>query len=635
MKLKKMLCLFLMMFSFFLLVSCEKTTTDSKDENNTTDGDINPAATFTITYVVDNQTTVVKEYANGTSLTYEMILNDACNGEVPFKKGYDTNFEWYTSNDYAVKASNPYVVTANASLHLKWNKFEKAQPTLFMVGDSTVCSFSDSYYYPRYGYGTQIENFLEDSVKIKNYAKSGRSSRSYISEYEYTLIKDGQTGDNISVPGISKGDYLLIGFGHNDQKSGDTFTDARKDTNDSTSFKYYLYEYYVKLALENEATPILCTPIVRANSTDDYSGQAGHNIATGDYAQAIRDLASEYNIPLIDLTKITAERYTELGYSEAKWYHAFTGGKYDDYANVVLDEATVDNTHLNIYGAKYVAYRFIEELKKTSCSLKHYVLDSITEPTKENDLVHNDSYKLNSFYIPVLSAYEAPDHFKTTSDGWYGTAFGYTKVNPNDASKGFVATETSTGVFKVGQSGSIKYGKFNDSKNGDGFAFVFQQIDKSKNFVLTANAKVITAGKTANTGFGLMVRDECYIRQEKSFALATNFVGAGLTTSGQMTYALFDRTVNKTGSVFTYKENQAKQELFAADETASLKIERQNQTIIATVTYNGETYTKSYPDFDLFTIDTKNLYVGMFATNGTVAEFTDVVLTITGTAQGA
>ena len=36
-----------------------------------------------------------------------------------------------------------------------------AEHTLWLVGDSTVCSFNDSYYYPRYGYGTQIVAYLD------------------------------------------------------------------------------------------------------------------------------------------------------------------------------------------------------------------------------------------------------------------------------------------------------------------------------------------------------------------------------------------------------------------------------------------------------------------------------------------
>lgn len=652
MKLKKILCMLLMVFSFFLLVSCEK-----KEDNK----DITNPNTYTITFNVDDNNVISKTYEEGTSITDALILSDVFNGTKPTKDGYTTDLTWYTSKDYVTKVTIPFELKSATVLFLKWTAnntggnqnngndqnsntgteqpgpVELTKTTLFMVGDSTVCSFSDNYYYPRYGYGTQIGNYLDSKVTIKNLAHSGDSSRSYltVSKGRYELLTDGQKGDNLTIPGISEGDYLLIGFGHNDQKAGDTFTDATKPTTDETSFKYYLYNYYVKLALDRGAYPILCTPIVRASSSNDYSGERGHKIKTGDYAQAIRELGEEFNVPVIDLTAITEARYTELGYSEAKWYHAYTQGKYNDYGEVVPNEATVDNTHLNIYGAKYVAYKFAEALKNTDSKLKNYVLADIKAPTKEADLVHNEKYELTSYFVPVMSAYTAPDHFKTTTPGWYGSAFGYTSKDPSDAANGFVATETSTGVFKVGQTGTTKYGAIN-ATNGDGFAFVFQQLDKSKGFVFTADAKILSTKDGKNSAFGLMVRDDCYLRQKESFKLESNFVATGLITSTSKAYGIFDRTKVNTTSKLTWNSSGFKvgDSVFKANDTVQLKLEKENQTIKATVTYNDVTKTQSYPDFDLFITDTNYYYVGMFATAGTVVEFTNVSFTLN-EAQGA
>ena len=57
---------------------------------------------------------------------------------------------------------------------------ELPETTMYLVGDSTVASFSDQYFYPRYGYGTQIGDYLSDKVTVKNLALSGRSSKSFI-----------------------------------------------------------------------------------------------------------------------------------------------------------------------------------------------------------------------------------------------------------------------------------------------------------------------------------------------------------------------------------------------------------------------------------------------------------------------
>ena len=42
--------------------------------------------------------------------------------------------------------------------------------TLWVIGDSTVSSFEDKYYYPRYGYGTMLDKYLNDNVKVVNIA---------------------------------------------------------------------------------------------------------------------------------------------------------------------------------------------------------------------------------------------------------------------------------------------------------------------------------------------------------------------------------------------------------------------------------------------------------------------------------
>ena len=78
---------------------------------------------------------------------------------------------------------------------------------LWVVGDSTLSSFEDKYYLPRYGYGTKLQEYLDDEIIVKNIALSGRSSKSYTTEPEYQTL----------LSGMKKDDYLIIGFGHNER----------------------------------------------------------------------------------------------------------------------------------------------------------------------------------------------------------------------------------------------------------------------------------------------------------------------------------------------------------------------------------------------------------------------------------
>ena len=495
---------------------------------------------------------------------------------------------------------------------------EVKDTTIYLVGDSTVCSFEDEYLYPRYGWGTQLGGYLTDKATVVNLALSGRSSKSFTTEANYqTLINN-----------LKEGDYLLIAFGHNDQKSDDDtrFTDARLPYTDDASFGYYLYTYYIKVAEEKGATPILVTPIVRAKSNDDYTGNEGHVTATGDYRQAIINLGYELNVDVIDMTAITRARYEELGYDEALKYHAVLQGVMDG-DKIVENWSSVDKTHLNIYGAKYVAYRIAEELSKIS-GIKRYVAAGITEPT-EDARVANPDYVVPDYVSPDLENYTAPSHFSTISDGWYGTAFGDVGGNPQSASNGYLARETSEGVFEVGQfkSGSNK-GKF--SSGSDGFAFLFTQVEANKNFKISVTAKVLKTATTKQAGFGLMLRDDCLINQTAAGTIATNYLTAGIyADSDSKMMANFYR---ENG---TFHKGDTMNGMYAVGDVVTFTIERIGQTVHVTVVYNGTTYTESHYDFDLFARDGEYMYVGMFANRGTVVEFTDLHFEITGESQGA
>jgi hypothetical protein len=285
----------------------------------------------------------------------------------------------------------------------------------------------------------------------------------------------------------------------------------------------------------------------------------------------------------------------------------------------------VDKTHLNIYGAKFVAYNLALELSKLD-GIGKYVADGITAP-KASDLVPLEGYKVPDYTAPDLEGYTPSDNFSTITDGWYGTAFGDTGGDPTSAGNGYFAQETADGIFKVGNLSAKNKGKF--SSSADGFAFVFRQVEASKNFKLTVTGKILemSAGKD-QTGFGLMLRDDAYLPNKIS--VATNYVTAGFLTT-------------KTGlNVNFYRENstldkgsEIATELHAADDSFTATIERVGQSVTVSVTYKGQTYTNTYVDFDFVAVDNGYMYVGMFANRGTVVEYTDVSFEITGESQGA
>ena len=490
---------------------------------------------------------------------------------------------------------------------------ELKEAKLVLVGDSTVCAFKDAYLYPRYGYGTQIGNNLSEKITVVNCARSGRSSKSFVKETNYQQMKDN----------LSKGDYLMIAFGHNDQKREDTarFTDANGKTDDADSFKHYLYEYYVKYALDVGATPILCTPIVRANAENDYSGVYGHVTENGDYSKAVVELGKEKKVQVIDLTSLTKKLYKKIGFENAKFFHAIPVGN----ADLSADWASLDTTHLNIFGAKEVAYLFCKALKSSKCPLGKYVTN-LYEPKKEVDLVKNENYKYAEYKVLDFENIAGSGSFETIGD-WYGTAFGSCGESPKIVANGFVAKETSEGVFTVGQTAAgVSSGEIGAAS--DGFSFVCRQLPSSKNFTLSAKAKVLTVadkkyGKSA--GFGLMLRDDCYAPSQST--VDSNYVAAGLYADSSSSVVNFSRE----GKALNLSSDTAP--LYKAGDTAEFKIERVGQVVKVTTSVGGKSYTQTFTDFDFVAKDNAFIYAGLFGTRGTTVEFTDVVIDVTGESQ--
>ena len=484
---------------------------------------------------------------------------------------------------------------------------------LVLVGDSTVCAFKDSYLYPRYGYGTQIENNLSDKITVVNCARSGRSSKSFIKETNYQQMKDN----------LSKGDYLMIAFGHNDQKKEDTarFTNGNGKTDDADSFKHYLYKYYVKYALDVGATPILCTPIVRANADNDYSGVYAHITENGDYRKAIVELGKEKKVQVVDLTTLTKKLYKKIGFENAKYFHAIPVGKED----LTQDWSSLDTTHLNIFGAKEVAYLFAKAIKSSKCPLAKYV-DKLYEPKKEVDLVKNDSYKFVEYKVLDLPNLSGSGNFETNSD-WYGTAFGSCEESPKIAANGFFAKEVEQGVFNVGQTASgVSSGKI--GADSDGISFVCQQIPSSKNFTLTAKAKVLTVADKKfekSAAFGLMLRDDCFVPSQ--YTVDSNYIASALYSDGASSVVNFSRENKKLNL------SNDKAPSYKVGDVAQFKIERVGQVVTITTTFDGKDFKQTYTDFDFIAKDNAFFYAGMFGTRGTTAEFTDVALTIEGESQ--
>jgi len=117
---------------------------------------------------------------------------------------------------------------------------------IFMVGDSTMAE-KDPKAEPERGWGQALQALFDDTVKVSNHAVNGRSSKSFIDEGRWETV----------LGSLQSGDYVIIQFGHNDQKP-----DEARHTDPYAAYKRNL-EKYVTETRAKGAFPILCTPIAR------------------------------------------------------------------------------------------------------------------------------------------------------------------------------------------------------------------------------------------------------------------------------------------------------------------------------------------------------------------------------------
>ncbi len=507
--------------------------------------------------------------------------------------GVVTENPGYTAEDYFADWTPHYYVKPVEEKH-----------TLWVIGDSTVSAFTDNYYYPRYGWGTQLGKFFNaDKFEVQNLALSGRSSKSYTQDPEYQTL----------LSGMKDGDYLFIGFGHNDEKTEtERYTNPNGDYQTAGSFANSLYENYIKPAQAKGTTPVLCTPIVRRTDDGVWTDSALHitsdssGFKGGDYPQAIRDLGKDLNLTVVDMTAMTKALYDELSAEETINLHAWTSSR----------SGSVDNTHTNIWGGTVNAYFIAKTVKEANVSgLSKYVIDDMVKamPAKADYLVSNPAY-VEVEYVPVKGESVLWSNYGI----WKGSVFG---------DIGGLAPTTENFNLATDKDGNMNIAVFNNkgkiSAKSDGVAMYYYKLPASSTFTLTANAKVNSLTLNDQVSFGLMARDDMYLDQYLGSTLGDYVAAAPLK-------------LTKTGSVwnsFARKSGVLTQggtcvNTVSEGDTVSLKLTGTSDGY--TCTFGNEQPISAGFDFKLTAIDENYVYVGMFVSRAADVTFSDIKLIVDG-----
>jgi len=210
-------------------------------------------------------------------------------------------------------------------------------PTIFLLGDSTVC---DQPREPYSSWGQMLTRFFGPGVAIANHAESGESLRSSLGARRLDKV--------LSL--IKPGDYLFIQYGHNDQKEKGEGVGA------FTTYKADL-KMFVAETRKRGATPVLVTSVNRRN----FNEQGKVYSTLGDYPEAVRQVAKEEKVALIDLNAKSKAFYEALGPQRSAL--AFKEG---------------DGTHHNNYGAYELARCIVEGIKDNNLGIAKFLAKDLT-----------------------------------------------------------------------------------------------------------------------------------------------------------------------------------------------------------------------------------------------------------------
>ena len=232
---------------------------------------------------------------------------------------------------------------------------------VFLAGDSTV---TDQSIEPYVGWGQVLPLFVGDRAVVANHAESGRALRSFQGERRLDKI----------LALLRPGDFVLIQFGHNDQKEKGEGVGA------FTTYAARL-KAYVDAIQAKAGKPVLVTAVARRRF--DAQGQVVESL--GDFPEAVRRVAKERGLPLIDLNTASKQVYQALGVERSKLallhYQAntFPG----------QTEPLRDDTHFGAYGAYEMARCVAEGVRTGVPELAAFLAPTVKpfDPTHPDDPV--------------------------------------------------------------------------------------------------------------------------------------------------------------------------------------------------------------------------------------------------------
>jgi len=248
---------------------------------------------------------------------------------------------------------------------------------IFLVGDSTMAN-QPTDENPQRGWGQSFPNYFTDEVEIQNHAVNGRSTKSFINEHRWDTVMSR----------LKAGDFVLIQFGHNDQK----IEDSNRYTAANGLYKENLTRF-VNDVRSKGANPVLITSVVRRKFDD-----AGKFVdQLGDYPAAAAEVAATMKCPLIDLHKMSEALLVKEGAEDSKRF----------YLNIPPDHFKKykgkehDDTHFTEFGASSMASLVCQSIKEQHLPIEKYLKPSNFKEKLAFELpkIYQPHFKRDTFNI--------------------------------------------------------------------------------------------------------------------------------------------------------------------------------------------------------------------------------------------
>jgi lysophospholipase L1-like esterase len=233
--------------------------------------------------------------------------------------------------------------------------------TIWMSGDSTMSgSGCDGG-----GWGDQFGAVFNSNVTVQNKSVAGRSIQSWLYEKnvgstkgasgDCTLIGTGYSDNwNAMLTGMKAGDYLFVQFGINETSPCPRFVST-------TLFQTYLTTM-AKAASDRGAQAIFLTPTNAIVCT----GSTANANTRGPYPAAVKAAGTADNVPVIDVTTLSADLYTSAGLCP-------NSGDYSSTTSKVGIFFCGDHTHFSPAGALQIAQTVGKALKDQGIGLAAYL----------------------------------------------------------------------------------------------------------------------------------------------------------------------------------------------------------------------------------------------------------------------